>query len=353
MQVFSPMALRRHSWLLRTVTLMISVIGVVTLLSQSVFAENTYVITDGNTVLYHSSYATEPTRILEEAGIVLDENDTFITHDGDETGAITVCRGMNVTLTVGDHSMTVCSYGETVGELLERLEVRLCEDTELSVSQQTPVSEGMEIRVDTVQTLPRYYLEQIPYETVICYDPTAAEGYREVIRSGVPGKLFCTAEALVINGEELQQTLTAETVLEEPRTEVIVQGTGENLDGHWQTPAVGDGVLVTWDGQVLFYNDVIQSETTAYTKTDAGCDDYTATGTYARVGAVAVDPKVIPYFTKLFIISNDGEYVYGYCSAEDCGGAIKGNRIDIYYDTTAECFQFGRRDCTVYVLTEE
>ena len=37
-------------------------------------------------------------------------------------------------------------------------------------------------------------------------------------------------------------------------------------------------------------------------------------------------------------------------TAEDCGGAIKGNRLDLYFDTTAECFQFGVRNCTVYFL---
>ena len=52
----------------------------------------------------------------------------------------------------------------------------------------------------------------------------------------------------------------------------------------------------------------------------------------------------------MFIVSNDGQYVYGVATAEDCGGAIKQDRIDLYYPTTRECFQFGRRDCTIYFL---
>ena len=92
-------------------------------------------------------------------------------------------------------------------------------------------------------------------------------------------------------------------------------------------------------------------EATAYTKTDAGCDDWTATGTLARYGAIAVDPSVIPYGTRMYIVSWDGSVVYGYATAEDCGGAINGARVDLYYDTYEECIQFGRRDCIIYFLS--
>ena len=77
---------------------------------------------------------------------------------------------------------------------------------------------------------------------------------------------------------------------------------------------------------------------------------YTATMTVVHIGTIAVDPRVIPYGTRMFIVSNDGEYIYGVSTAEDCGGAIKGKRIDLYYPTLWECNQFGVRDCTIYFL---
>ena len=52
----------------------------------------------------------------------------------------------------------------------------------------------------------------------------------------------------------------------------------------------------------------------------------------------------------MYVVSNDGQYVYGYCVAEDIGGDIKGNKIDLYFDTYAECWDFGVRMCTVYIL---
>ena len=65
---------------------------------------------------------------------------------------------------------------------------------------------------------------------------------------------------------------------------------------------------------------------------------------------MAVDPKVIPLGTKMYIVSADGEYLYGYCVAEDTGGAIQGNIVDLFFNTYEECIQFGRRDVLIYIL---
>ena len=74
----------------------------------------------------------------------------------------------------------------------------------------------------------------------------------------------------------------------------------------------------------------------------------TATGKVATEGrTVAVDPKKIPYGTKLEI---EG---VGVRVAEDCGGAIKGNKIDLYFDTHQEVLNFGRQTRQVTILKGE
>jgi len=71
-------------------------------------------------------------------------------------------------------------------------------------------------------------------------------------------------------------------------------------------------------------------------------------------GYVAVDPKQFPYGTKLWIVSNDGRYVYGYAIAADTGGFVAMNAcmIDLYMPSEAMCEQWGARGVTVYVLDE-
>jgi len=85
---------------------------------------------------------------------------------------------------------------------------------------------------------------------------------------------------------------------------------------------------------------------TAYCACEKCCgksDGITATGTKATAGrTIAVDPSVIPYGTKVII--NGHTYI-----AEDCGGAINGNKIDIFFDSHEEALAFGRQQLKVYI----
>lgn len=85
-------------------------------------------------------------------------------------------------------------------------------------------------------------------------------------------------------------------------------------------------------------------EVTAYCGCEKCCGGgKTATGTIPTENrTIAVDPKIIPYGSHVII--NGQEYI-----AEDTGGAIKGNRIDIYFKTHEEAVEFGRQDLEVYI----
>ena len=73
-------------------------------------------------------------------------------------------------------------------------------------------------------------------------------------------------------------------------------------------------------------------------------DTITATGTKPKWGTIAVDPRVIPYGTKVYIPQFNMTFV-----AEDCGGAIKGNKIDIFMNSKSECRTWGRRTIDIYI----
>ncbi|MCL2513159.1 MAG: 3D domain-containing protein [Oscillospiraceae bacterium] len=97
------------------------------------------------------------------------------------------------------------------------------------------------------------------------------------------------------------------------------------------------------------YKKVIEGVATAYSN-----DPITSTGTKPIVGTIAVNPKIIPYGTKMWIVSMDGKYVYGYAVAEDTGGFTKWKNApiaDLYMNSNAECKAFGRRSVRIYVLS--
>ena len=113
-------------------------------------------------------------------------------------------------------------------------------------------------------------------------------------------------------------------------------------------PVIGNGFITLPSGEVLSYTQKLDCVATAYSCN--GEPGYTFSGTPARVGAIAVDPTFIPLGTRMYIHTNDGQYIYGIATAEDIGGSIKGNIIDLYFNTFDECWIFGIRDCTVYIL---
>lgn len=92
------------------------------------------------------------------------------------------------------------------------------------------------------------------------------------------------------------------------------------------------------------YTHAMTMEASAYLPTDGGGSGVTASGMRAQRGVVAVDPRVIPLGTRLYIPG------YGDAIAADTGGAINGHMIDLCMESYGEAMQFGRRHVTVYVL---
>lgn len=323
------------------------------LLSQTAFAQNTYVITDGGRILVHTSSATDPAAVLDEAGLALGADDTYTTQTGIGVSEITVQRSMLVSIDNCGEQIQASAKRETVEALLLRLGIQVDEGTVVSVPLEMEITEDLEITISrTVRNL-ETYTKGIPYEVVYCKDATLPQGAEVVVTAGQNGQVLCTASVVYVDGQEMNRTVVEQTVVKQPVNEVIAIGTGNTAETSIYNEAgleIGDGVIVLPTGEVLTYDSTMQAKATAYTHTDAGCDFITATGTTVHIGTVAVDPRVIPYGTRMFIVTNDGSYVYGVSTAEDCGSSIKENRIDLYFPTYNECIQFGMRDCTVYFL---
>lgn len=243
---------------------------------------------------------------------------------------------------------------ETVEQLIHRLELEKREEDVLSHALDQQAQGGMTIRIDSIITRQEQYTTTIPYETSTCNDPTLPEGMWEVLIHGVDGEVSCRAEVTYVNGKETGRKILEQTQTIAPVTEVVAWGTGpvsevKPVDPKG-IPIIEDGYIRLPTGEVLTYSKTGTVRASAYTHTDEGCDFITSTGSRVHVGTVAVDPRYIPYGTRMFIMARSGSYVYGISEAEDCGGAIKGDRVDLYLPTYEECMEFGRRVCTVYYL---
>jgi len=354
----------------RVISLLLPVVCIVLLLSQTAFAQNTYLINDGGRVMIHTTYATDPAEVLNEAGLTLGKDDTYTTQENLGMPEITVQRMKTVEILYGGKTLQISCYAETVADLLQQLDIVLTENDVISEAQTATVYDGMVLTVSRTITQEETYTTSIPFITEYCYDASLKEGEQVVLTEGVEGQMQCTAKVHYVNGEEVSRTVLSQKVTLPAVNALIAIGTYVDAPDYSEpqepappvvetpkptpskpaAPVITENTIITPDGEVLTYTGTMQAVATAYHNTDPGCTIYTYIGTLCRVGAIAVDPKVIPYGTRMYIVSNDGKYVYGIAVAEDCGGAIKGNRIDLYYDTVPECLQFGIRDCTIYFL---
>ncbi len=211
------------------------------------------------------------------------------------------------------------------------------------------------------QSTPRitYFYEQtmenIPYETIRHASPDLPAGEERVIQAGSEGIRICDYEVAYLDGAEIDRLLLTEDV--EPAVDEIIEyGTAVatvDEDDHItevQKNEDGSGILTFASGGTMKFSAIKDVTATAYTAGRGGAGYITASGTPARPGAVAVDRRVIPLGSKLYIVTNDGKYIYGIAVAEDTG--VIGNRVDLYYDDYDECIIFGRRAATIYILED-
>ena len=236
----------------------------------------------------------------------------------------------------------VTTEEKTVGKILENLENT--NDVEYSiegVTTETELTENMVINLSSVLEKTRTETEKISFNTIVVENNELMEGTQRVTQEGKEGTLEITykekysGNKLISSDEVKRETIDNSvdeiiekgTKKEEPK-EVVVENTQNSanvIDGHT-------------------YKDAINLRATGYTRFDPGCTDYTATGVLAKRGVVAVDTTIIPFGTKLYIPG------YGVAVAADSGGAIKGHRIDLCYDSRAEAYDWGVKNITAYVI---
>ena len=315
-------------------------------LGQCVFA-TTWTILDGGRVYSSTGFLREPEAILRAAGVELSSVAAYTR----EAETITVHRNPRVTVVYHGQQIETEIQGETAGELLEKLGLPLDVNDRLSVPEETVLEGGMTFRVDRVFQREERRTQVEPYEVITYYASYLPEGDRVVLTKGRDGELLLSEFVCYVNSVETQRELLEQTRTLAPRAEIQALGTGGVTGpGITQEPIIGDGVILLPTGEKLDYTRVDYVRATAYTHSDPGCTSTTATGTKVHHGTVAVDPRYIPYGTRMFIMASDGSYIYGLCEAEDCGGDIKGDRVDLYLPNTEACMEFGRRRCTVYFL---
>lgn len=247
----------------------------------------------------------------------------------------------DVTMLDGTADMALRFAGVTLGT-----------QDEMNVKASEEVYDGMVIRVDRVLTRQRTETETVPFESVTQFTYDLKPGESKVTQKGENGTTEYVYEERFVNGKLEKTTQKSETVLKAPVNEIVQKG--KLAPGATMSPLPYD-IELDKNGVPVHYSKVYSGSGTAYTNDRGLCGTTTSTGMKAQVGVVAVDPKVIPYGTELYIVAADGSYVYGYAIAGDTGGAMMAGHaiVDLFMNTYEDCVQFGRRNVNLYVISQE
>lgn len=274
------------------------------------------------------------------------------------------------TISVNDAGKTVSKDVPegTVAEALEFLGIKLSATDKLNVKLDSNVEDNLKIKIDrityrTVQTQKSIAFKEVEKETDKLYT-----GETEIQTEGSNGIKLITSQETYVNGKLTSTEKIAEKTTKKAVNKVTLVGTATRPElsapsdeENYFLKNASDSASFSCSAEEQTFTDMngntvkyLRSYTGSGTAYYASAGSLTASGRLAQPGNVAVNPNLIPYGSKLYIVSNDGQVCYGYATAADTGGALfDGSAIvDLYYNTLDECTQFGRRDVTVYVIEE-
>ena len=363
-------------------------------LAYSVFsvASNikTVLIVDGGETIKLQTMSKAPDDILDQAGILLSADDIFTTSsNGSTLESITIQRAFDVLISADGITKTIKMTDGNVADAIEKSGIYLDEQDILSLSADTLLSAGMNIDITRVAHNYVHKESVLGYESVTEYTDTLEKGTTQTLTAGTEGLKLTTLRQRIQDGEVVEEAVVKEEVVKEPVNEKKLVGTkvvtvaaaapkttesvssapkvakpvqtpvetalnvtGSVVDAFKTYSKLAPASSLKFDSNArpLEYKQLITGKASAYYQDPA--THSTSTGRKLMAGHVAVNPKQIPYGSKLWVRTTNGKIIYGYAIAADTGGFAKQGRItiDLFFNSESECYSFGIKDVEIYVL---
>ena len=277
------------------------------------------VVEDGHSLSLRSS-ALSLSAALRENGIILRTGDLVLPDVEAPLAAglaVYVYHADKVNVFLPDGDTVVYSRASTVEAALAEAGMPLGERDRVEPSRDAPLEDGIDVYVYRVNLGKVVEDEEIPFETVARADPDLEWGKVRRV-DGQEGVRRREYEVTYENDEEVGRALSREWVEREP-VDAVVYYSGQDGVSAAGIPE-GSQVVKVMHVYATWYNPASSGKSPS-----SPSYGMTATGVPVTMGIVAVDPSVIPYGTRMYIPG------YGIGEAADCGGAVKGNIIDLGY----------------------
>jgi len=251
----------------------------------------------------------------------------------EENMKIAIEKAFPLNLEVGGIEKQVWSTSTTVADFLRQQDVKLNKWDRVEPKLSDKVQSENKITVIRVEKVTDVVEEPVQYAVITKQDEKMDKGKKKVLAKGKDGLVSRQYEVIKENGKEVKRSLVTEEVRTEKKDKVVAIGTKQ---------AVTQVSRESNEGKVMYVS------STAYTASCNGCSGRTATGINLKQNpgakVIAVDPRVIPLGSKVYV---EG---YGYAIAGDKGGAIKGNKIDVFFASKTDAYRWGVKKVKIRVV---
>ncbi len=315
----------RPAWFIAGIAALVLVAGVVLGLA---WARKTVTLADSGKEIIIKTRSSTVGELLAENSVQLGPHDRVVPELPailSEGSRVEIKRAHRVQLTADRETVEFYSSAETVGDVLRERKVALNGQDMVSPSAGERIGAGTEIRVVRVRTETEEVMSPIAHEVRRVPNHEMARGISRTVSRGQNGEEIQTWSVTYHDDQVVSRSIIDRKTVVKPVEAVVHTGTGQT---------------VSRGGENIRFREAMDAIATAYTHTGYN----TASGTKPHYGVVAVDPRVIPLGTRLYV---DG---YGHATALDTGSVIKGNRIDVFLESESEARRWGVRTVRVYIL---
>lgn len=323
-------------------------IAAVTLLHTSIHKIEIF---DGETTYTVTSLSRNVASVMKGINFKSDKYAVLKTDVTAGTTSVEITYGFPVYITMGDKTTEIKFFGGTVAEALVEAGFTFDEYDFVEPALDTRITETAYIDYTDISYESGSTTEEIPFTTKNEYSSSLDKGTIKVTQKGSNGVKLVSYTQKYVNGVPTLKEITSTEILTNPVNAVQLVGTKVNYanPSQWiSTLSPATAIELDSNGVPVKYKSKMTVRATAYTYTGNNC----STGVKPQPGYIAVNPKVIPYGTKMFIKTVDGKYIYGYAVAADTGGFIKKypTGVDLFFSTNSECNKFGVRNAEIYIL---
>lgn len=307
---------------------------------------------DGNQIVLKTMKNTVR-EVLEQSGITLRDVDYIdVSLDSKlqkmKKNEVNIKRAVPVYVQVDGQELTLMTYRDTVKETLDAGEVVLNESDRLEgAALEDSVEKDMKLKVVRVTEQEVAENSSVPFNLITKENSHMDKGKENVVVEGKEGVREKKFKITLEDGIEVAKQLISDAIIVNPIDKIVEYGTVLNYK--------------TARGDTVRYKKILDMRATAYTASfkdtgktpDHPAFGITASGMRVKKGVIAVDPKVIPLGTKVYVEVAGNTPDYGFAVAADTGGGVKGDIIDLYFDDQAYVDSWGVKRVKVYILNDQ